>query len=186
MKKTLKVFFIFIVVCMLTITIISIYKYYDLLNIPKIKTSSMEYGSTTNEAKSEKNYKMYYISYSSENEFLNTKIKDYIDSSINTFIKDNKTQDYVVRKDKAVFLQVLDSYKVNDDIIGIKIITKIKMLKNSNYNTEITTFNCCIKDNKEITLDDLFKYGYKEKIADIYTDKYLLTSKNILFFNRRR
>ncbi len=186
MKKIFKVFCICIVIFILIITSISIYNYCNTLNIPELKTSNMEYGGVTNERKIGENYEIYYLSYNSENEFLNTKINEYINSSIKTFIEENNTNDYVFQKDKAIFLQILDTYKVNDNIVGVKITTVKKKLKCDEYNTYISTFNCSITDNKDITLDELFNDGYKGKIVDIYSDTYVLTKENIIFFDRKK
>lgn len=182
MEKALKMFFIFVTIFVLVITVIPICKYYNTLEISQLRSSSMEYGSITDEEKSENSYEMHYIKYNSESEFLNTRINEFIDSSINSFIEENSTHGFMFKKDKAVFLQTLDTYKVNDDIVGIKIKTKVKKLKNNEYNTNIKTFNCSIKDKKDITLDELFKEGYKDKISDIYSDNYVLTNKEVIFF----
>ena len=95
-----------------------------------------------------------------------------------------KIEDRVFKKDKAVFLQSIDTYKVNDNIVSAKIITKIKDLKKDEYNTEITTFNCNLIESKEISLDELFKQEYQEKIADAYSEKYFLTQNAIVFLKR--
>ena len=107
-------------------------------------------------------------------------------SKIESFIEKNDIEDRVFKKDKAVFLQSIDTYKVNDNIVSAKIITKIKDLKKDEYNTEITTFNCNLIESKELLLDELFQSEYKEKIADIYSEKYFLTQNAIVFLKRRR
>ena len=80
----------------------------------------------------------------------------------------------------------IDTYKVNDNIVSVKLTTKIKDIKKTCYNTEIDTINFNLTDNKEITLDELFKDGYKEKISDNYSDKYVLTKDSIVFLVRRK
>ena len=186
MKKSIIVFFVVLVIAMIVIVFIPIYKNYNTLDIVKLETKSVEYGSVKNEEVVEKNYEMYYQNFECENEFFNSKVNEFVNSKIESFIEKNSIENRVLKKDKAVFLQSIDTYKVNDNIVSAKIITKIKDLKKDEYNTEITTFNCNLIESKELLLDELFQSEYKEKIADIYSEKYFLTQNAIVFLKRRR
>lgn len=184
MKRSIIVFFVILIIAMIVIAFIPIYRNYNTLNIVKLETKNMEYGSVKNEEKVDKNYEMYYQNFECENEFFNSKVNEVVISKIESFIERNDIEDRVFKKDKAVFLQSIDTYKVNDNIVSAKIITKIKDLKKDEYNTEITTFNCNLIESKEISLDELFNQEYQEKIADAYSEKYFLTQNAIVFLKR--
>lgn len=186
MKRSIVTFFCIFVILILIIAFIPIYNYYNTLDILELETKNMEYGNINNEKKTEKNYEMHYESFECENEFLNSRINEIKNSKIESFMQKYDDTKRVFKKDIAVFVQVIDTYKVNDNIVSVKLTTKIKDIKKTCYNTEIDTINFNLTDNKEITLDELFKDGYKEKISDNYSDKYVLTKDSIVFLVRRK
>ena len=183
MKRSIIVFFVILVIAMIVIAFIPIYKNYNTLDIVNLKLKIWNM-VVLKRRKVDKNYEMYYQNFECENEFFNSKVNEVVNSKIESFIEKNDIEDRVFKKDKAVYLQSIDTYKVNDNIVSAKIITKIKDLKKDEYNTEITTFNCNLIESKEISLDELFKQEYQEKIADAYSEKYFLTQNAIVFLKR--
>lgn len=89
----------------------------------------------------------------------------------------------MLERDRAVFIQNIDTYKVNNNIVSAKVTTKIKNIKEDNYKTEVKCFNIRLDNDTNITLDDLFNDGYKEEISSLYTDNYLLTKDAIYFYD---
>ena len=81
--------------------------------------------------------------------------------------------------------QVIDTYKVNDDLMGVKITSIAKNLFEDNYSTSIYTYNFSKEDESLITLDELFDNRYKEVIPDGSYDNYLLTSDGIELYNKQ-
>lgn len=116
-------------------------------------------------------------------DFINLTVNNFVDTKIEEFKKNNSTQYKVLPRDKAVFKNVIDTFIVNENVVSVKITIMEKGIEKNNYNTQIQTYNFSLKDSNVISLDDLFKSGYKEKIANIYTDKYILKNSVIEFYN---
>jgi len=151
------------------------------LEIPSISPSSTEYGQVVNEINKQKNYEIYSEKINAI-EFISNEVNGQIENDINSFIADSNTDKYVKAYQKAVYENIIDTYKVNDNIVSIKVTTKVKKLFDEDFCTTINTYNYNISSENKITLDDLFKEGYKEKINDIYADTYLLRDSTIEFY----
>lgn len=183
MKSIFKIFLALIILGIVTITGVLLIKYYGKLEVPELKSNIIEYGNVTNKNESSVLYEIRAISFTSENEFVNTSIKEFLDKKINEFKEDNNTTERIRDKDRAVLLQSLDSYLVNDGLISIKITSMIKKMYIEEYVTTIDTFNYDLNQNKEIKLENIFKREYKSKIEEQYSDKYNLRKNDIVFYN---
>ena len=139
MKSIFKIFLALIILGIVTITGVLLIKYYGKLEVPELKSNIIEYGNVTNKNESSVLYEIRAISFTSENEFVNTSIKEFLDKKINEFKEDNNTTERIRDKDRALLLQSLDSYLVNDGLISIKITSMIKKTHTQNAKGE----SCC-------------------------------------------
>lgn len=183
MKGMFKIFLVLVILCIAIITGIMLTKYYGKLEIPELKSQIIEYGNVTDRIDSTETYEIRIKDFESENEILNNSIKEFIDDQIKEFKESNKTTEKIRDKDRAVLLQVIDSYKVNENLVSIKITSMTKKILEENYTTSINTFNYDITRNQEIKLEDIFRREYKSKIEEQYSDKYNLRKNDIVFYN---
>lgn len=183
MKNMFKVFLAIVIVSIAIITAIALTKYYGKLEIPELKSQTIEYGNITDSKESTDIYDIRIKSFTSDNEFINTSIKEYVDKSVNDFKTTNNTTEKIRDKDKAVLLQVVDTYLVNENLVSIKITSMTKKIFVEEYTTIIDTFNYDLTNSKEIKLEDIFKKEYKSKIEEQYSDKYNLRKNDIVFYN---
>ena len=156
--------------------------YLQPVEVPDLLSDSVEFGSVVNKEESEKNYEAY-IQKLDADELIALDVNSYIDNQLAEFKKENETTDRVAPKDKAVFKNVIDTYKANDNIASVKITSIIKKIQEENYNTTIKTFNYDVKEGKSISLDDIFKSGYEQVLGNVYTENYVFKQKAIQFFS---
>lgn len=182
MKNIVRIFLAIVILGIAIITGIALVNYYGKLEIPELKSQNMAYGSVTDIKESDDNYEIQVKEFNSDSQVINTSIKEFVDAKVKSFKEENKVSKKIRDKDRAVLLQVIDTYSVNEDVVGIKITSKEKKVYAEDYTTSIDTFNYHLKTEKTVTLEDIFKDNYKEKITDVYTDKYLLNDKNIIFY----
>ena len=145
-------------------------------------SDSVEFGSVVNKEEGEKNYEAY-IQKLDADELIALDVNSYIDNQLAEFKKENETTDRVAPKDKAVYKNVIDTYKANDNIASVKITSIIKKVQEEKYNTTIKTFNYDVKEGKSISLDDIFKSGYERVLSSVYTENYVFKQKVIQFFS---
>lgn len=183
MKSIGRIFLGIVILCIAIITGISLANYYGELEIPELKSQSMEYGNVTDNKESTTRYEIRTKTFSSDNDFVTKSVQAFIEESVSTFKNANNTSKQIRDKDKAVLLQVVDTYLVNDNLVGIKITSMTKKLFAEEFTTTTDVFNYNLTQNKEVKLEELFKSNYKEKIESQYTDKYLLRKNDIVFYN---
>lgn len=156
--------------------------YLQPVNVPEISSTSNEFGTLEKGEEVNKQYEVYSQKLNSNTQ-VDTEVNTYINDSITDFIKENSKDDKILNKDKPVFKNIIDTYKVNDNLVSIRITTVIKKVYEEDFNTSIKAFNYNTETQTQVTLDELFKSGYKEKLGTIYTDSYLLNKKQIEFYN---
>lgn len=126
-------------------------------------------------------------SYYAEVERLNTQtsidepVNAYIDSVLMDFIDEQPTDKKVAKYKRAALTNTIDSYKVNDNIYGIRVTTNLKKVDSEDYNTIIKTFNYDKETGEEVTLGNLFKKGYEDVVGSY--DQLLLKSQSMLLYN---
>ena len=156
--------------------------YLQPVEVPDLLSDSVEFGSVVNKEEGEKNYEAY-IQKLDADELIALDVNSYIDNQLAEFKKENETIDRVAPKDRAVYKNVIDTYKANDNIASVKITSIIKKVQEENYNTTIKTFNYDVKEGKNISLDDIFKSGYEQVLGNVYTENYVFKPKAIQFFS---
>lgn len=156
--------------------------YLQPVEVPDLLSDSVEFGSVVNKEEGEKNYEAY-IQKLDADELIALDVNSYIDNQLAEFKKENETIDRVAPKDRAVYKNVIDTYKANDNIASVKITSIIKKVQEENYNTTIKTFNYDVKEGKNISLDDIFKSGYEQVLGNVYTENYVFKLKAIQFFS---
>ncbi len=152
------------------------------LEIPVLNSEKVEFGEVLSLQDISTSYELYYDEINS-NTFIDEGVNNYTNNLINSVRESTSTLNKVKKNEKAVLKQVIDTYKVNDDIVSVKITYIIKNVYEDGYKTNIKTFNYNLKEQKIITLDDMFKPEYKEKLSNLYSDNYLLKEKEIEFYN---
>lgn len=186
MKKIFKFFISVIIIAVLFIIANLIWtNYLKPVEIPELSSISNEYGTTIQSEEITKVYEIYSQKIDSD-EFINLDVNSYIDKLIEDFKNSNSKIESIAPKDKAVLKNVIDTYKVNDSIVSLRITTIVKEVYGEYFNTSIKTFNYNLEDKEKISLDKLFKYGYKDKISDIYSEDYLLLHNGIEFYKEKQ
>ncbi|MBO5478098.1 MAG: polysaccharide deacetylase family protein [Clostridia bacterium] len=183
MKNMFKVFLTIVILGVAIITGIALAEYYGKLEVPELRSQSMEYGSEDDRIESTELYEIRTKYYVAENEFVRASVREFIDNAISEFKRENVTPEKLRDKERAVLLQVIDTYSVNDNLVSIKITSMIKKTFEEEYTTTVDTFNYDLTQNKEIKLEDIFKREYKSKIEEQYSDKYNLRKNDIVFYN---
>lgn len=150
--------------------------------LPNLEQESLEY-ARVNESEEKTESFLIQSSKVEADDFVNLTVNDMIDKKIEEFKKANANQKNILPRDIGVFRNVIDTYVVNDNLVSVKVTTMTKNCEKTKYNTQIDLYNFSLKDKKIITLDDLFKSGYKEDIGNIYTDNYLIKKNAIEFYN---
>lgn len=166
-----------LIICNLVCTSMNI-----VLEIPVLNSEKVEFGEVLSLQDISTSYELYYDEINS-NTFIDEGVNNYTNNLINSVRESTSTLNKVKKNEKAVLKQVIDTYKVNDDIVSVKITYIIKNVYEDGYKTNIKTFNYNLKEQKIITLDDMFKPEYKEKLSNLYSDNYLLKEKEIEFYN---
>lgn len=174
MKKIFK----FIIILVIIATIVTVgglifTNTFFKLDIPDIKTENLEFGKVVKNENITDSYEIYTQKIESE-DFINLIVNSYIDNLIEEFRNNNSSEEIIFSKDKAVLKQIIDTYKVNDDLVSIKITSMIKKVYEDEYSTEIYSYNFSMESKIVVTLDDLFKEGYKTIIPDGSYDCFLL------------
>lgn len=152
-------------------------------DIPSLKTESMEFGKVLYNNDDTAVYIVDTQKLESQYDFIDQKVNSYVDEIASKILDKDYTKDNDKIKEKEVLVQKIDTYNVNEDIISVKVTSKIKLENESEYKTEVKTFNYTKSQKQEISLDEIFKAGYKDVIGQRYTDNYLLKSTQISFYN---
>ena len=128
MKSMFKILLVLVILSIAIITGIALVEYYGRLEIPELKSKNLEYGNVTDRNESTEIYEIRVKSFTSESEFINTSIKEFVDLKIEEFKNNNSTEKSIRDKDKAVLLQTIDSYLVNDNLVSVKITSMTKKI----------------------------------------------------------
>lgn len=151
------------------------------LEIPILNSEKVEYGEILTSRDISTNYEVYYEQINS-NTFIDDEVNNYINDLLENIKKSTSSLNKVKKNEKAVLKQVIDTYKVNDDIVSVKVTYIVKNVYEESYKTNIKTFNYNLKEQKNITLEDMFKPEYKEKLSNVYSNDYLLKENEIEFY----
>ena len=175
---------VFVIMVVLIVGGLVLVNLFSNLEIPNLTSQRMDFGKAENSKEITEYYEIYTQKLDSE-DFIDLKVNSFIDNLVKEFKNNNKNEKPLFNKDKAVLKQVIDTYKVNDDLMGVKITSIAKNLFEDNYSTSIYTYNFSKEDESLITLDELFDNRYKEVIPDGSYDNYLLTSDGIELYNKQ-
>lgn len=112
------------------------------------------------------------------------KSEEYIDSIVNNYI-DEKLEYFntINSTSKKRFIQKLDTYIVNDNIVSVKVSIFIFYHNKSGSMkcfSEIKGFNFNKAEKSEIALNSLFDSRYKQEQGD-YDDSFVLTKNKVIF-----
>lgn len=113
--------------------------------------------------------------------FIDEQVNTYIDSVLADFVDEIVTNKKVAKDKRAVLTNTIDSYKVNDNIYGIRITFNLKKVNSDEYTTIIKTYNLDNAKQKEVSLNDLFKSGYEEIVGKY--DQVLLKEKAMYLYD---
>lgn len=183
MKGIFKIILSLVIIALLIIIGALIWtNYFAEPEMPNLKQEMVEYKKINNYEEETESY-LIKSSKIDADDFINLSVNSFVDEKIVEFKKDNSSQSKILPRDKAVFKNVIDTFIVNENIVSVKVTIMQKGIEKENYDTQIQTYNFYLKDKVNISLDYLFNAGYKEKIKDIYTDKYLLKNNSIEFYN---
>ncbi len=152
------------------------------LEIPELKNSSMDFGKVESKNEESDEYQIYSKKFTSNNEVINTKVTELIESEVNEFKTRNSLNEKVKKKDKAVLLQSIDTYCANENLVSIKITSMTKNLFEKDYAKSIKTINYNVKDNADVTLDKLFKDGYTKIVGENSSENYIFEKNQVTFF----
>lgn len=112
------------------------------------------------------------------------KSEQYIDNIVNNFIDENLEYfNGIYSTSTKRFIQKLDTYIVNDNIVSVKVSIYIFYYNESNRMNCYSVakgFNFNKADKKEISLDTLFDNRYKQEQED-YDDSFVLTKNKVIF-----
>ena len=112
--------------------------------------------------------------------FMDEPVNAYIDSVLMDFVDEQAANTKVAKYKRAVLTNTIDSYKVNDNIYGIRVITNLKKIDSEDYTTIIKTFNYNKVDEEEASLGNLFKKGYEDVVGSY--DQLLLKSQSMFLY----
>lgn len=127
MKKILKsiiILVIFITIVVIVGLIVS--NIFFKLDIPNISSEKLDFGNIIKDEEVTDNYEIYTQKIESK-DFINLAVNSYIDNLVEEFKNNNLSDKKIIfSKDKAVFKQIIDTYKVNDDLVSVKITSIFK------------------------------------------------------------
>lgn len=150
------------------------------LKMPELISASTEYGALKEVDLNEKQYDIHKQTLSSI-EAIDTEVNGQIEAEIKT-LTDEATAGKVPGEDeKAAYINAIDTYKVNDRIVGVRVTSMTKKAFESTFTKNITVYNYDISTGKKVSLDEIFGADAKSSITD-YSDKYLLNHTMIEFY----
>lgn len=186
MKGIFKIILSLVTVALLLIIGAIIWTYYFAgPELPKLNQESMEYKNVKSVEEETDSY-LIKASKIDADDFINLTVNEFVENEIKEFKEKNSTQKQILPRDKAVLKNVIDTFLVNEDLVSVKVTVMKKDVEKESYNTQVQTYNFYLKDKASISLDDLFKSGYKDKISNVYTDKYVLKNNVIEFYSNNQ
>ena len=90
MKSMFKILLVLVILSIAIITGIALVEYYGRLEIPELKSKNLEYGKVTDRTESTENYEIRTKTFTSDNEFVNTSIKEFVDLKIEELKNNNE------------------------------------------------------------------------------------------------
>lgn len=179
--KGFKFLYVIWAVALLTLVALVFFRFNeDKVAAINLETTSKEFGALDDSTIEEDAYVIYAQKLQGESIVAKT-VNEYVNGKVNEFKDSNKGKGELKNKDKAVFKNVVDTYKVNDNIIGVRVTTMIKKAYEDTQNKTVKAFNLDVNANKEISLEDMFKSEYKDSLKDVYTDTYVLKKTGVDF-----
>lgn len=158
--------------------------YYGEVEMPNLASNAKEFGEIQEKTDESDTYIVSYNILEAQPEVIQNKVNDRVNELLEKFKKENETEKSVFPKQRGVFKSVIDTRKVTEEIVSVKITTMTRKYKTEEYKTQVDTFNFNIKNESEIALKDLFKdEGINEVLGNTYQDKYLLREKEVEFYN---
>lgn len=186
MKGIFKIILSLVTVALLLIIGAIIWTYYFAgPELPKLNQESMEYKNVKSVEEETDSY-LIKASKIDADDFINLTVNEFVENEIKEFKEKNSTQKQILPRDKAVLKNVIDTFLVNEDLVSVKVTVMKKDVEKESYNTQVQTYNFYLKDKASISLDDLFKSGYRDKISNVYTDKYVLKNNVIEFYSNNQ
>lgn len=186
MKRILKVFALLVFVAIIFILANLLFiNGFKTLKLPELEAKNRDFGEVIDYEQKEETYEIYSQKLDSI-DYISSDVNAVIDSQIKKVKENAKTDNNVRKYEKAAYKNVIDTYKVNDRLYSVRVTSMMKKIYEEEYSTQVETFNYDIETKKQIKLDDLFKDGYKEKIKDVYQEKYLLKYSEVEFYDGAR
>ncbi len=181
MKKIIKIF-VSLIICILLCIICGVLLMQKSPKI-EIKRPNTENKALMTAQRTVEDTAYYYIEIEklASQTFMDQKVNEYVDSIILNFKEENSLE--VKAQYKAVLTNNIDSFKVTDEIYGIRVTSMMKRSNSTEYDTLIKTFNYTKNCENEITLNALFKKGYESIISKELDKEFLLKEKSIMFYD---
>jgi len=119
-----------------------------------------------------------------EKEAIDMKISNRIDAMVEEFKSINSEKRTISNLNISYIIVLCNVYKVNDNLIGIEIVSTTKNQLDEKESKKIDVYNYRLDTETEVILSDLFIDGYDRKIDTVELgNKYILESKSINFIN---
>lgn len=113
--------------------------------------------------------------------FMDQKVNEYVDSIILNFKEENNLE--VKNQYRAILTNNIDSFKVTENIYGIRVTSMLKRNNSTEYDTLVKTFNYAKDSEDDISLNELFRKGYEDIISQDINKEFLLKEKSIMFYD---
>jgi peptidoglycan/xylan/chitin deacetylase (PgdA/CDA1 family) len=155
----------------------------DKLAIPELEANSKEFGEQTEVNLDEAGYRFHKHTLSSS-DFIDKDVNTLVEEETDVLIKDAASKGTLKESERAAYINAIDTVKVNDSLVSVKVTSLSKKAKEENYVRNVHMFNYNMKTKKKVTLDDLFSAGYKDELKGAYSDNYLLVHTKIEFYGK--
>lgn len=112
------------------------------------------------------------------------KESDFFTNQVNHYIETEKNCALNLYKENLQFYQNMNTYKVNDNIVGVDVIISL-FHYGADSNVESTyhkCFNFNLQEHKLLMITDLFDSRYLDEIKDFASNEYVFKEKEIEFF----
>ena len=151
------------------------------VKMPKLETENLDFGKIEYNNENTALYMVSTQKLSSSYSFIDLRINEYVDSLVAS-VENKDLSEYKDKiKDSEILKQKIDTYKVNDNILSVKVTSMLKKSGEENYATCVKNFNFRTDLKRELELNELFKESIKEKIGE--ENNFLLTQNKLQIFN---
>ena len=148
--------------------------------MPELASASSEYGSLTEADLSEKQYSVHKQTLNSI-EAIDKTVNGQIEAEIKTLTDEAVTGKVPGEDEKALYINAIDTYKVNDKVVSVRVTSMSRKAFESSFKKNITVYNYDISTGQPVTMEELFGEDAKATITD-YSDKYLLNHNMVEFY----